>query len=450
MPPTTERRRSPRRPIVNEQIVAVSIDGDNGGLVLDLAENGVAVQAVTPLQSGKATEMAFVLPDSNVSIRAHGKVCWAEPSGRAGIRLLAFSEGTSADIRAALLKPAPPPVVDRPRRPGVPVRALDVGALEVEIASLDREAALARVAERTRELVSASGVAIAYGSREQMMCRASSGAAPAVGVRLQGESGLSGECVRSGVLVRCDDTQTDARVDAEVCRQLDLRSAVLVPLLDAGQMCGVLEVFSSRPFAFASDDIRCFEQVAALVAKLMREPAASPAPPKPAPVEKIVAPVVPPPVKATPRAAVTAEAFISTPIATPAPARTTLPVFSPAEESPSSLSRTFASPQVKYGVAVAGVIVLALAGWGLIRRSPATPKAPVSAVAPASTAAAAPVETPAQPVLEPVAVAPSAKPEPVKAVKEPTVAASPKPATVELVMRELPSQPAAESEVVTP
>src|SRR5512142_862237 len=85
--PSAERRRHPRRAIVDEQIVTVTLDADNGGLVLDLAEDGVAVQAVPPLQKGKATATSSVPPEGG-GIRAPGEVRWAEPSGRAGTRLL--------------------------------------------------------------------------------------------------------------------------------------------------------------------------------------------------------------------------------------------------------------------------------------------------------------------------------------------------------------------------
>ena len=44
------------------------------------------------------------------------------------------------------------------------------------------------------------------------------------------DAGLSGECVRTGEIVRCEDTETDRRADRLVCRRLDLRSIVIVPV----------------------------------------------------------------------------------------------------------------------------------------------------------------------------------------------------------------------------
>ena len=433
---TPERRRNPRRPIVDEQIVAVTLDGDNGGLVLDLAENGMAVQAVTALQAGKTTEMAFVLPDNRTRIRAQGVVRWAESSGRAGIRLLAFSEGSAGDIRSALLRPAAPAVIEPPAsRP-----LLAVEDLEKEIADrgLERDAALAFVAERMRGWVSASGIAIALGSRQEMICRASAGAAPPVGARLQSNSGLSGECVRTGRLVRCDDTETDVRVDAAVCRQLELRSAVLLPILDSGDMRGVLEIFFSQPRAFASDDIRRFEQVAALVANIAREPAVPAAPVQP---ERAAAPVLP----VTP-APVAAHIFSS--VMEPEGVSET----EPANPDFSGLRVTLTSPAIRLGAAIGAVLVLVLVGGVMLRtHRPARAAAAASPVV--TTAASAPVNLPAQPSPEPAVAPPGPKHEAAKPVREPQPSAQRSDAAVSpgLEMRELPTAvPGAQSDPVAP
>ena len=436
--PTSERRRHARRPIVDEQIVAVTLDGDNGGLVLDLAEDGLAVQAVAPLQRGKTTEVTFALPDGERAIRAQGEVRWAEPSGRAGIRLLAFLQGSSADLRGVLRQRETPPTIPAPeQRPVVALPSFDVAVLEQELAAggLEREPALALVAERVRELGSASGVAIALGTREQMICRASAGAAPSVGVRLQSDNGLSGECVRTGLLVRCDDTQSDARVDAEVCRQLDLRSAVLVPISDCGEMRGVLEIFSDRPQAFALDDIRGFEQIAALIAGLMREPvmetAAAEAPPAP-----VVVPAAP---KPTPVAAAERPKSMTSELA-PAPRTAPMVAAPPLASVP--------SPALKYVLAGCGVVALAVASWGLLHHRPAaaaTVATPVSAT-PAPAPAEGPVPSPTEAAV-PVATARHEAPKPARESKPD----KPKEAGEQIALRELPTLPApSDSEPVTP
>jgi hypothetical protein len=88
-----------------------------------------------------------------------------------------------------------------------------------------------------------------------MICRARAGTdAPDVRARLRIGSGFSGECVRSGALLRCDDSETDPRVDRESCRVLGIRSMVAVPIRWGSSILGLLEIFSPRPVSFGQDD----------------------------------------------------------------------------------------------------------------------------------------------------------------------------------------------------
>ena len=63
-------------------------------------------------------------------------------------------------------------------------------------------------------------------------------------------AGFSGYCARTGFLQRCDDAETDPRVDREGCRTLGIRSMIAVPIRLGESVIGLLEVFSSRPHAF--------------------------------------------------------------------------------------------------------------------------------------------------------------------------------------------------------
>ncbi len=84
-----------------------------------------------------------------------------------------------------------------------------------------------------------------------MICRASAGpSAPPVGATLQVGSGFSGECVRTGKMLRCDDAETDERVDRESCRALGIRSMLAAPIRLGEKVIGLLEVFSAEPDAF--------------------------------------------------------------------------------------------------------------------------------------------------------------------------------------------------------
>src|SRR5262249_9355047 len=93
-----------------------------------------------------------------------------------------------------------------------------------------------------------------------------------VGARLEPSSGLSGECIRTGKMIHCRDTQSDERVDPAVCRELDLRSLVILPLFHHDKVSGVLEVFSPETDSFSDSDLRLLLQAGSLTMKLAYDP----------------------------------------------------------------------------------------------------------------------------------------------------------------------------------
>jgi len=74
-------------------------------------------------------------------------------------------------------------------------------------------------------------------------------------------SGFSGECVRTGRSLRCDDSETDDRVDREGCKALGIRSMIAVPIQPGNKVTGLLEVFSPQPYAFNANDISALQQL---------------------------------------------------------------------------------------------------------------------------------------------------------------------------------------------
>ncbi len=122
---------------------------------------------------------------------------------------------------------------------------------------------LDRIADAAWQLTGASGAAIAMWKDGEMVCRARAGeTAPALGIRLSVESGISGACLSTGNLQQCDDTQNDPRVDAEVCRDLGLRSIVALPIQAWREANGILEVFSTESQAFTQQHVALLQQLA--------------------------------------------------------------------------------------------------------------------------------------------------------------------------------------------
>lgn len=142
---------------------------------------------------------------------------------------------------------------------------------------------LGTITDAARQLTGASGAALAMWKDGAMVCRARSGdTAPVLGARLSAETGISGECLRSGKVQHCADTENDPLVDVEVCRSLGLRSIAVLPIQGWRGVNGILEVFSTSPAAFSEAHIALLQQLAALAerARASQPHGASPAAPK--------------------------------------------------------------------------------------------------------------------------------------------------------------------------
>jgi N-acetylmuramoyl-L-alanine amidase len=127
------------------------------------------------------------------------------------------------------------------------------------------------VAERALAITGADGVAVALAEGNAIVCRASAGSiAPDAGVRLDPNSGFSGECLVSGRIVRCDDTDADTRVNLLACRRLGVRSMLAVPLSAKQSVVGLLEAFSNEPYGFNDSDVRSLSLLAELVLSALR------------------------------------------------------------------------------------------------------------------------------------------------------------------------------------
>jgi putative methionine-R-sulfoxide reductase with GAF domain len=135
-----------------------------------------------------------------------------------------------------------------------------------EMAERDLEAALQLLAERAQYITGASGAAIALLAGSEMICRASAGpSAPELGAEVQVKSGLTGESVRTRQVLRCDDAETDSRVNRESCRTLGIKSVMVVPLVREQEVIGVFELFADRAHAFEERDVTALERLAEMV-----------------------------------------------------------------------------------------------------------------------------------------------------------------------------------------
>jgi len=105
----------------------------------------------------------------------------------------------------------------------------------------------------------ATGAAIALGHPEEMVCRATAGECPSEIAKINLASGLTGLSASGGMIQYCMNTDLDARVDADACRELGIAAIMVAPLFWQGQLLGLVEVFSQRPYAFGMRDLQALE-----------------------------------------------------------------------------------------------------------------------------------------------------------------------------------------------
>jgi diguanylate cyclase (GGDEF)-like protein/PAS domain S-box-containing protein len=83
-----------------------------------------------------------------------------------------------------------------------------------------------------------------------------------IGKQVAVDASITGLAAESGEALICDDCATDPRVDTEACREVGVRSMVVVPLRRDGAVVGVLEVLSSLPGQFNAADKATLELLA--------------------------------------------------------------------------------------------------------------------------------------------------------------------------------------------
>ena len=273
--------------------------------VLDISEVGLALQCASPMKTGQQVQLSLDLAEANGQISTPASVVWSDDEGRVGLSLpdlnnsalhrlqewlfLNAMAGAANAASSAALPPAVSPPAAPQRNYTDTLTATSAVQREAESLGSDLEAVLSLVASRSQSLLQTSGAAIALAAKDSgtMICRASAGpSAPPVGATLQVGSGFSGECVRTARMLRCDDTETDERVDPESCRALGIRSMLAVPVRLDERVIGLLEVFSAQPNAFGDSDSAVLQRFAETIvdavnrAVRVHQPAPAPASPK--------------------------------------------------------------------------------------------------------------------------------------------------------------------------
>jgi hypothetical protein len=311
--PNGERRRSVRQKLHTP--VYASFNGPQTGMVVDLSElldlheDGFAVQTSERLEINRAVTLCLDLPETKSFIHGTGQVIWSDDAGRGGIKFSGLSESSRQILKEWLFanlliagsnqaarteqlsrrqgeekespESAPVVVTDAvtEARSVVPISdgnatLSSVEAVRREVREIGDEvdAVLHLITERALSLTGASGAALAFLTDDKMICRARAGEpAPPLGAPVDAKHGLSGECVRSGLLVSCEDTEDDPRVDPEICRTLGIGSLMAAPIVSDFRVVGLLEIFSPHPRAFTKAHETVLDRLVEMIPKTHRE-----------------------------------------------------------------------------------------------------------------------------------------------------------------------------------
>jgi TonB family protein len=130
------------------------------------------------------------------------------------------------------------------------------------------------IAQRAQAFTNASGTAIALseGNADEIICRARSGsAAPEVGAALRVEGSFTGLCIQTGKELRCDDAETDTRVDTVAIRSLGIRSMVVTPIREDNRVIGVLACFAPTAHAFTITHVAVLKTMADQIGVLLQK-----------------------------------------------------------------------------------------------------------------------------------------------------------------------------------
>ena len=128
------------------------------------------------------------------------------------------------------------------------------------------------ITQRAQTFTGASAAAAAMhdNATGEFLCLARNGAsAPEIGAAV-GAGSFTELCIQGGKELRCDDAETDPRVDVHAVRSLNIRSIVVIPVKDDKQVIGVLSVFAPVPHIFTITHVAVLKTMADQIAMLVR------------------------------------------------------------------------------------------------------------------------------------------------------------------------------------
>jgi hypothetical protein len=126
------------------------------------------------------------------------------------------------------------------------------------------------IADRTRRVGGAAGILIGLLRAGQLVYLAGSGsAANYVGRHVAAVISTSAHKRARKEILRVESAETDARVQAAICRQRDAKALLIIPIYRESAVAGVMEVWFSDPHTFQDPEMHTYRVMSRLVEEAM-------------------------------------------------------------------------------------------------------------------------------------------------------------------------------------
>ncbi|MFZ1051071.1 MAG: GAF domain-containing protein, partial [Candidatus Sulfotelmatobacter sp.] len=133
----------------------------------------------------------------------------------------------------------------------------------VTTGKLDVDGAMHLIVESARNVANATGVAIGLLKEDQLVYQAGSGsAATYIGRHVTASLTASADTKANREILRVENTQTDTRIEAAICRQFGAKSLLILPIYHDRDVAGVLEILFGEAHAFEDREVRTYRLMA--------------------------------------------------------------------------------------------------------------------------------------------------------------------------------------------
>jgi hypothetical protein len=142
----------------------------------------------------------------------------------------------------------------------------------IRMGHLDVDGAAHLIAQWARSVANASGVAMGRLKGDQLIYTAGSGTASSyIGRRVMATFSTSAPNEKGSEILRVEDTTTDGRIEAAVCRQFGVKSLLILPIYRGRFVAGVLQVLFNEAHSFQDQEVRTYWILAGLVGEAMAQ-----------------------------------------------------------------------------------------------------------------------------------------------------------------------------------